>query len=112
MTAPPYPNTPDGRYFVVRGRLGRRANPGLSGPERDALVSKLMVARRAVQSARQASDAIALAKARAAVDRAKIALGERGPVWWSDGAPDLNRHMARTTPYADWFASLEPGISE
>lgn len=25
-----YPVTPDGRYFVVRGRLWRRSNPGLS----------------------------------------------------------------------------------
>jgi hypothetical protein len=40
------------------------------------------------------------------VDHAKRALGERGPVWWTDGAPDLNRHMARTTPYAAWFAEL------
>ncbi|MGJ3627706.1 hypothetical protein AB5I41_13340 [Sphingomonas sp. MMS24-JH45] len=49
-------------------------------------------------------DAAMLADARARVDAAKVALGERGPVWWSDGAPDLNRHMARTTVYADWYA--------
>jgi hypothetical protein len=40
------------------------------------------------------------------VDRAKHALGERGPVWWTDGAPDLNRHLARTGPYAEWFAAI------
>ena len=45
--------------------------------------------------------------ARLAVDQAKQALGERGPVWWKDGAPDWNRHMAANTPYAAWFASLE-----
>ena len=45
--------------------------------------------------------------ARARVDAAKVALGERGPVWWTDGAPDLNRHLAKNTPYADWFAHLE-----
>mgnify|MGYP004241273791 CR=1 FL=1 len=39
----------------------------------------------------------------------KVALGERGPVWWDDGAPDLNRHMARTGPYAQWHASLPEG---
>ena len=38
------------------------------------------------------------------VDRAKRALGECGPVWWDDGAPDYNRHMAGNTPYANWFA--------
>lgn len=40
------------------------------------------------------------------VDAAKHALGERGPPWWDDGAPDYNRRMARLTPYADWFAGL------
>ena len=53
-------------------------------------------------------DRAALAAARAAVDRAKVELGERGAVWWTDGAPDLNRHLAKNTPYADWFANLEP----
>jgi hypothetical protein len=42
--------------------------------------------------------------ARAAVDAAKVALGERGPVWWEDEAPDLNRHLAKNTPYAEWAA--------
>jgi hypothetical protein len=41
------------------------------------------------------------------VNEAKIALGERGPVWWTDGAPDLNRRMARTSSYADWWRSVE-----
>ena len=48
-----------------------------------------------------------LRKARHAVDAAKIALGERGPVWWTDGAPDLNRHMARNTSYSDWWATTD-----
>ena len=46
------------------------------------------------------------ADARARVDAAKRALGERGPVWWTDGSPDLNRKMARNTVYADWFSAL------
>jgi hypothetical protein len=29
-----------------------------------------------------------------------------GPVWWSDGAPDLNRTMVASTPYATWFDDL------
>jgi hypothetical protein len=29
-----HPVTPDGRYFVVRGRLWRMANPGLDEAER------------------------------------------------------------------------------
>ena len=98
--------TPDSRYIVVRGRLWRRANPALPECERQALVDRLMDARRAVGRARRSNDAAALTKARAAVEAAKIGLGERGPVWWMDGTPDLNRHMARTTPYAEWFAGL------
>jgi hypothetical protein len=65
-----------------------------------------MAARRAVTVARREEDEAGEAEAHDAVDRAKRPLGERGPVWWDDGARDLNRHMARSTPYADWFASL------
>jgi hypothetical protein len=63
-----------------------------------------MAARRAVRNAR--GDAEALARARARVDATKRALGERGPVWWSDGAPAYNRRLVRTTTYAEWFSSL------
>ena len=108
MTAKVYPDTPDGRYFVVRGRLWRKSDPALSEAERERLVADLMRARSAVRVARRNTDDAAFAAAGQAVDAAKIALGERGPVWWTDGAPDLNRHMARTTPYAAWFAGLEP----
>lgn len=101
-----YPVTPDGRYFVVRGRLWRRTNPALAPALRERLVKELMTARRAVAAARRQGDRSAEDAAHAAVDRAKIALGERGPVWWSDGAPDLNRHLARTGPYKAWYAAL------
>ncbi|WP_252929780.1 hypothetical protein [Paracoccus sp. 08] len=40
------------------------------------------------------------------MDAAKVLLGERGPVWWTDGAPDLGRHMVHNTPYATWFKGL------
>ncbi len=100
------PVTPDGRYFVVRGRLWRMSDPSLPAHEREKLVHELMAARRAVGMARRAADADAENSARAAVDRAKRALGERGPVWWSDGSEDYNRRMARNTPYAEWYAGL------
>jgi hypothetical protein len=99
--------TPDGRYFVVRGRLWRMPNPGLPDHERAALVKELMSARRAIRSARAAGHETEEAGAHAAVDYAKRALGERGPVWWTDGGPDLNRHMARNTVYAAWFTALK-----
>jgi hypothetical protein len=102
-----YPVTPDGRYFVVRGRLWRMSNPNLAPTARDQLVKELMRARRAVRTARQANDAVAETEAHAAVDRAKNGLGERGPIWWDDGAPDLNRHMAQNTIYAAWFAGTD-----
>ena len=101
-----HPVTPDGRYFVVRGRLWRRADPSLPEAERARLVGELMSARRAVGVALKAADPRAEAAARQEVDRAKHALGERGPVWWNDDAPDYNRRLARTTPYAEWFAAL------
>ncbi|WFR97838.1 hypothetical protein [Rhizobium tumorigenes] len=100
----PYPDTPDGRYFVVRGRLWRRSNPALDEDRRKTLVSELMSARRAVRDAIDDPDAKAIARRR--VGEAKTALGERGAVWWADGAPDYNQKLARNTPYADWAATL------
>ena len=73
-----HPRTPDGRYFVVRGRLWRTSNPHLPERERERLVSELMAARRAVRDT--AGRPAETASARAAVDAAKVALGERGPV--------------------------------
>ncbi len=107
MSRADHPVTPDGRYFVVRGRLWRNSNPGLSEDERERLVRELMSARRAVAAARRANDGQAESAAHDSVDDAKRALGERGTVWWDDGAPDYNRHMAKNTPYADWFAALD-----
>jgi len=94
-----HPATPDGRYFVVRGRLWRCSNPRLDPQERERLVRELMDARRR--------------RDRSAVDLAKRALGERGDPWWRDGSPDWNRHLARNSPYADWFANLQipPGTA-
>ena len=100
-----HPRTPDGRYFVVRGRLWRLSDPRLSPTDRDRWVGELMSARRAVREALRSGEG--LADARSRVYAAKVALGERGPVWWADGAPDYNRRMARNTPYADWFAALD-----
>lgn len=108
MKAKQYPVTPDGRYFVVRGRLWRCSNPALTPAAREALVHDLMLARSAKGRAMRAGDSLAREQARQAVDASKHALGERGLPWWTDGAPDYNRHMARNTPYAEWFDSLIP----
>jgi hypothetical protein len=78
--------------------LWRLSNPALDPVQRDELVRELMDARRT--------------RDRARVDAAKRALGERGPVWWEDEAPDWNRHLAKNTPYADWWAAqIPPGTT-
>lgn len=100
MTTPP--RTPDGRYIVVDGVLWRATRPDLTDDARQQLVNALMTARRAVA---RASDETEMKAARAAVNAAKVALGERGPVWWDDGAPDLNRRKITNTPYADWWSA-------
>ena len=104
--SPRHPVTPDGRYLVVRGRLWRTANPNLDQHERRQLVSDLMDARRRVQATKRAGDLDGESAARRDVDAAKRGLGERGPVWWTDGAPDLNRRMVTSTPYATWYAGI------
>lgn len=100
-----YPSTPDGRYFVVKGRLWRCSNPALPEAARAEYVKALMNARRAVKAAKAAGDCAALKQAREQVNAAKVALGERGPVWWDDGAPDFNRYLVKNSPYAQWYAA-------
>ena len=106
-----HPGTPDGRYFVVAGRLWRMSHPDLAPEQRQQLVERLMDARRQVGAALKARNAKAEREARAAVDATKRALGERGPVWWTDRAPDFNRRLVANTPYADWHAALLSGNS-
>ncbi|WP_062208514.1 hypothetical protein [Aureimonas sp. AU12] len=101
----PYPETPDGRYFVAKRRLWRRSDPALPEDQRQAAVNALMDARRAV---RDAADEESRRRARRDVDAAKQRLGERGPVWWTDGAKDWTRFSPENSPYADWFAGLQP----
>ncbi|TXM69294.1 hypothetical protein FV222_16055 [Methylobacterium sp. WL103] len=110
--APPYPRTPDGRYFVVGGRLWRCSDPRLPEETRQRHVDELMDARRAVGAAKrakrkgEAGAAELMRSARDAVQAAKEALGERGPVWWGDGAEDQGGRNPRDSPYAAWYAAL------
>ena len=105
----PFPDTPDGRYFVAKRRLWRRTDPNLDPVVREAAVRDLMAARRAV---RDAGGDEARREARGRVDEAKRRLGERGPVWWSDGARDWTRFSPENSPYAEWFAALAPAARE
>jgi hypothetical protein len=106
IVPPEYPVTPDGRYFVVRGKLWRMADPNLPPASKTDLVRDLMKARNAVRSAKLAGDLEAEAAAHRTVDAVKRRLGERGPVWWEDGAPDFNRHLVKNSPYAIWHSGL------
>ena len=99
--------TPDGRYMVVRGHLWRLSNPGIPAEQRATLVQELMDARRALRKSNV--NPASRAQARGRVDAAKTALGERGPVWWDDGAPDYNRHSVSNTPYAAWYERVRQG---
>lgn len=96
---PDVERTPDGRYIIVDGVLWRATDPRLPDDRRQYLVKELMDARRAVGAAKRAGDARAESRARGRVHAAKVALGERGPVWWSDGAPDLTRKKVAGTSY-------------
>lgn len=100
------PTTPDGRYFVVNGQLWRCSNPSLTEDVRQRLVNDLMAARREVKAAKATGDSDQIKLARIQIQEAKVALGERGPVWWEDGSPDLNRRQVLNTPYAQWYRSL------
>lgn len=76
--------TPDGHHVVIDGRKWRATNPNLPEDVRQNLVNELMSARRAVGAALTAKDEDAEKAARARVMAAKIALGERGPKWWTE----------------------------
>ena len=110
MTAPkpPPPRTPDGRYIVVKERLWRATNPALSEDEAAALTQRPREGPIGSCGGRsEADDAAALRDARTRVQAAKVGLGERGPVWWSDGERDFNRCLIKNTPYAAWWAGLD-----
>ncbi len=92
------PHTPDGRYLVSRGVLKRCSNPALEDRKRRAMLKALMQAR--------------MAKDREASTEAKIALGEAGPVWWTDGAPDYSNQEPELTPYKRWWLSLSQAERE
>jgi hypothetical protein len=66
--------TPDGRHIVVDGRCWRATDPSIPEPLRQELVAELMAARREVGKDPDS--------ARARVQDAKVALGERGGPWW------------------------------
>ena len=71
--------TDDGRYVVIDGRRWRATDPDIPASRRSELQQVLMAWRREV---RRAKGTDREAAARAGVQAAKVALGERGTPWW------------------------------
>jgi hypothetical protein len=86
-----YPSTPDGRYFVVRGRLWRKSNPDLIQSRRDELVKELMSARRDVRNFK--NDPARLAEAEAGLMLPKLS---------SESVGQSGGMMARPTSINVW----------
>lgn len=82
--------TESGHHVVIGGRRWRATDPSIPEALRQELVNALMAARRAVRTDETA---------RAAVQDAKVALGERGEPWWegttAEGRLDRVRRAAR-----------------
>ena len=74
-----HPVTPDGRYFVVRGKLWRLSDPNLEPRERARLVNELMDGRRAVKEAKNAGDREAETAAHRARRRGETRPGRTRP---------------------------------
>jgi hypothetical protein len=82
---------------VVDGRRWRASDPAIPDRFRAELVDELMTARRAVGVAKRAQDTTAERTARARVQDAKVALGERGAPWWeTPSAADQRTRITAT----------------
>ncbi|GAA0626588.1 hypothetical protein HPO96_36785 [Kribbella sandramycini] len=83
--------TPDGRYVVINGRRWRATDPAIPAEAQAQLRSALMGARRAVRKALRDGDSAAERAARARVQVANEALGERGTPWWEQSGAERER---------------------
>ncbi len=81
----------DGRYVIIKGRRWRATDPDIPEVEAAELRRALMAARRAVGRALKSGDPDAERAARADVQAAKVALGERGTPWWEQSASERRR---------------------
>lgn len=87
----------DGRFLEIDGRRWRASDPSIPAPFRSELVHELMDARRAVGAGKRADDEDAVAAARARVQDAKVALGERGTPWWETPTDEVRADRIRAT---------------
>ena len=88
--------TPDGRYVVIKGRRWRATDPLIPEDRRDELTRVLMAWRREV---RRTQGNAGESAARAGVQAAKVALGERGqPPWWEQSDKDRRARWSAAVP--------------
>jgi hypothetical protein len=87
--------TPDGRYIVVNGRRWRATDPTIPEARRAELTRVLMAWRREVHRTRGTDEQSA---ARAGVQAAKVALGERGTPWWEQSDEERRARWTADTP--------------
>jgi len=87
--------TPDGRYLVIDGRRWRATDPAIPEARRTELTRVLMAWRREVRRCRGSDDEGA---ARAGVQAAKVALGERGTPWWEQSDGERQARWATEVP--------------
>ena len=80
MAGEPLERTEDGHFVVIKGRRWRATDPAIPEDVAAQLRKALMAARRDVGAALRADRDPASARAR--VQAAKVALGERGTPWW------------------------------
>ena len=93
----------DGHFIVIDGRRWRATDPSIPDDVAAELRRSLMSARRAVGAALKAHDENAERVARARVNEAKIALGERGTPWWEQSADERRARWESGLP-----AALDP----
>lgn len=94
-------HTADGRYVIVDGRRWRATDPAIPEQRRDELTRILMAWRREVRRTRGTDQERA---ARAGVQAAKVALGERGsPPWWEQTDEQRRRRWQAEVPVPEHY---------
>ena len=87
--------TPDGRYLVIDGRRWRATDPAIPEERRAELTRILMAWRREVRRTKGTDEERA---ARAGVQAAKVALGERGTPWWEQSDDERRERWSADVP--------------
>jgi len=90
--------TEDGRYVVVEGRRWRATDPAIPSERRDELTRALMAWRREVRRTKGTDQETT---ARAGVQAAKVALGERGTPWWEQSDDERRARWSAEVPAPD-----------